>query len=140
MRTYRIDGASFNIPDEWSDKSVNIFSPSGELPGDFSFVITRGSLGDGQNLASYVEQELEGLSKNLLEFRLIRKHETTVDNSLAFNTEFTWKAENKTMVQQQTYVISERDALVLTATTIEKFSREYRRIVENIISSFRISR
>ena len=140
MRTYRIDGASFNIPDEWSDKSVNLFAPSGELPGDFSFVITRGDLGGDQNLASYVEEQLEGLSKTLPEFRLIRKYEATVDKAPAFKAEFTWESENKTMAQQQTYVMSERDVLVLTATTIEKFSREYRRIIENVISSFKISR
>lgn len=140
MRTYRIDEASFNIPDEWKDKSVNVFSPTGELPGDFSFVITRGDLGGDQNLASYVEEQLEGLSNTLPEFRLIRKNETAVDNSHAFNTEFTWKAENKSMAQQQTYVMSERVVLVLTATTIEKFSQEHRRIIDNIISSFSISR
>jgi hypothetical protein len=140
MRTYRIDEASFSIPDEWKDKSVNVFSPTGELPGDFSFVITRDELGGDQILASYVEGQLEELSKTLPEFRLIRKYQTTVNKAPAFNTEFTWKAEEKTMAQQQTYVMSERVVLVLTATTIEKFSREHRRIIDNIISSFSISR
>jgi hypothetical protein len=139
MRIYTIDEASFNIPDEWSDKSVNVFSPSGDLPGDFSFVITRGRLGSDQSLASYVEDQLKELSTTLPQFRLIRKYESAVDNLSAFNTEFTWKAEEKPMVQRQTYVMFERAVLVLTATAIEKFSREYRLVIDNVISSFRKS-
>jgi hypothetical protein len=139
MRIYRIDEASFNIPDEWSDKSVNVFSPSGDLPGDLSFVITRGSLGSGQNLASYVEEQLKELSTTLPQFRLIRKYESTVNTLPAYKTEFTWKAEEKSMIQQQTYVMSDPVVLVLTATTIEKFSREYQLVIDNVISSFRKS-
>lgn len=143
MRAYTIDEASFSIPDEWSDKSVNVFSPAGELPGDFSFVITRGSLGGEQNLASYVDDQLKELSTTLPQFRLIRKYESSVDNSTAFQTEFTWKtddkAEGKMMMQRQIYVNAGRAVLILTATTIEKFSREYQLVIDNLISSFRIS-
>jgi hypothetical protein len=139
MRAYTIDEASFNIPDEWSDKSVNVFSPSGDLPGDFSFVITRGSLGSDQNLASYVEEQLKELSTTLPQFRLIRKYESTVDNLPAYNTEFTWEAEKRPMIQRQTYVMFDRVVLVLTATTVEKFSREYKLVIDNVISSFKKS-
>lgn len=142
MRSYTIDEASFNIPDEWSDKSVNVFSPSGDLPGDFSLVITRDSLPDEQSLGSYVDGQLEELSSTLPQFRLIRRYESTVDNLPAYNAEFTWRAEGnpeaKLMMQRQTYVTSARAVLILTATTIEKFSREYQLIMDNLISSFRI--
>jgi uncharacterized Zn-binding protein involved in type VI secretion len=44
------------------------------------------------------------------------------------------------MVQRQTYAVYKQVVLVLTATAIEKFSRDYQLILENIISSFRMTR
>lgn len=139
MKTYTIDEACFQIPDGWGDNSVNVFSPSGKLPGDFSFVISRDSLKDSQGLDSYVDGQLGELSAALSQYRLIRKSETTVDGLPAFSAEFTWNVQEKTMAQRQTYVATGRQVLVITATTIDKFSRDYNLVVDCILSSFRMS-
>jgi hypothetical protein len=137
MRMYAIDEGRFEIPEEWSDRSVNVFSVSGDLPGDFSFVITRDSIEDQPNFESYVEEQLAALSKTLSQFKLFRKYPTSVDHLPALNAEFTWDAEGKTMAQRQTYVRRQRGVLVFTATTIEKFSPEHEEIIDSILSTFR---
>jgi hypothetical protein len=140
MRRYTIDEGHFEIPEEWSDKSVNVFATSDKLPGDFSFVITRDSLESHQNLETYFEEQLTGLSKTMPKFKLIGRYRATVDQLPAMGAEFTWDTEGKTMVQRQTYAVYKQVVLVLTATAIEKFSRDYQLILENIISSFRMTR
>jgi len=140
MRIYSINEGYFEIPEEWTDRSVNVFSASGDLPGDFSFVITRESLEDNQTFESYVEEQLTALSKTLSRFKLSRKYVASVDRAPVLNAEFTWEAEGKTMVQRQAYVKCGRQALVFTATTVERFSREYREIIDNILSTFRMSK
>src|SRR2546427_12524668 len=140
MRTYSIDEGYFEIPEEWSDRSVNVFAVSDEAPGDFSFIITRDGLEDHQNFESYVEEQLVALSKTLSQFKLFRKHSTSVDRLPALSAEFAWDAEGKTMTQRQTYVKCGRGVLVFTATTIEKFSREHEEIIDNILSTFRRSK
>jgi hypothetical protein len=139
MKTYTIDEACFQIPEGWGDSSVNVFSPSGKLPGDFSFVISRDSLEDGQGLASYVDGQVGELSAVLSQYRLIRKSDMTVDGLPAISTEFTWNVQEKAMAQRQTYVATGRQVLVITATTIDKFSQDYKLIVDRILSSFRMS-
>jgi hypothetical protein len=139
VKTYTINEACFQIPEGWGDSSVNVFSPSGKLPGDLSFVISRDGLEDGQELASYVDGQLGELSATLSQYRLIRKSEMTVDGLPAVSAEFTWNVQEKAMAQRQTYVATGRQVLVMTATTIDKFSREYNLIVDRILSSFRMS-
>ncbi|MBO0859040.1 MAG: DUF1795 domain-containing protein [Chloracidobacterium sp.] len=140
MRIYGINEGYFEIPEEWSDRSVNVFSASGDLPGDFSLVITRESLEDNQNFESYVDEQLNALSKTLSRFKLTGKYAASVDRAPALNAEFTWETEGKRMVQRQVYVKCNRQALVFTATTVERFSQEYWQTIDNILTTFRMSR
>jgi hypothetical protein len=88
MRTYSADEGYFEILEGWGDRPVNDFSVSDEAPGDFPFIITRDNLEDRQNFESYVEEQLAALSKTLSQFKLFRKHPTSVDRLPALSADF----------------------------------------------------
>ncbi|HKX29238.1 MAG TPA: DUF1795 domain-containing protein [Blastocatellia bacterium] len=138
MRTYQIDEASFQLPEGWNDQSVNVFSPPGDLPGDFSLVISRDRLADGQEFGSYVESQLGELSNILARYRLIRRSDGTVGGLRAINAEFTWHSEEQTLAQRQTYVAAGPQVLIMTATAVDKITRDYHLLIDRILSTFKM--
>ena len=137
MGVYQANEASFEVPNEWQDQSVNLFTSSKMVPSEFSLVITRDDPQDGEDLTSYVERQLNQLSKQLLQFNLIYQGETIVDNLQAWEIEFTWTAESGLMYQHQVYLLCKR-ALVMTATSPERLAKDCEAVFSKIVSTLRV--
>jgi hypothetical protein len=140
MLQYITNDAEFDVPDDWTDRSINIFAVGATPPLALSFVISRDYMKPGQELVDFVEEKLAEAAKNLPKFRLISKRQIIVDGSTALQAEFAWYAEKNAMHQRQAYVPSGAKVLILTATAPVKISDEHEEQMNALLASLKLRR
>lgn len=136
MSMYTTNEATFELPAQWADQSLNIFVVGGaEPPMHLSFVISRDTLGPGVELVDHVEKQLSDISKKLRKFRILGKRQVEVAGRPALEAEFTWAADQSPMHQRQQYVKAGQKVLVFTATAPVKISDEHGEQIEALLAS-----
>ncbi|MFO0761714.1 MAG: DUF1795 domain-containing protein [Byssovorax sp.] len=140
MTSYVTNDAEFDVPEEWTDRSINIFAVGSTPPLPLSFVISRDYMKPGQELVDFVEEQLGQTAKNLPKFRLISKRQIVVDGNPALQAEFVWFAEQGAMHQRQAYVPSGAKVLILTATAPVKISDEHEEQMTALLGSLKVKR
>ncbi len=137
MSRYYINEASFDVPDEWPDQSINVFPSSRESSSEFSFVVSRDETKPGEDLYSYVDRQQEELLAQLPGFNLIHCVKTKLSGIDGVDTEFSWVSGGKQMHQRQICVVFGGRALVLTATAQEHHYQKYIQVLNQITDSFK---
>lgn len=138
MIGYRIDEADFEVPEHWSDRTVNIFAVGSKLPLQLSFVITRDDIDKEASLADYAEEKLGELEGKLKQFKLIEKKQLEVAGTTALDAEFKWLSDMGTMHQRQTYVRRRDRVLIFTVTAPRVLNTEQRAHVDAVLASLRL--
>lgn len=133
---YRIQEASFDLPDGLHDQTVNVFTatPSGESP--FNIVVTRASVDGGTPLAEHVSRELAVLQHALAGYTHQWRRDHHVDGRPAEITAAT-VAGPPAMAQRQVYLIDGERAITITASARDQFSPEQFELLNQFLSSFR---
>lgn len=138
MALYTINEAEFDLPDDWIDKTTNIFAAGGKQPPALGFVITREPLDESRDLVEFVEEKLDDITPQLKDFKIREQRQIEVSGGLALDLEFTWRSDAGLMHQRQTYVPCGRVLLILTATARRELRPEHRTQIEGILASFKL--
>lgn len=138
MSVYTINEGELEIPDGWTDKSVNVFAVGTSLPLALSFVISREEFDPQGDLATYAEERLDTVEHQLKDFKVIEKRQIEVAGSTALEAEFTWRGQAGLMYQRQTYVRAGQQVLVFTATSRRELREEHRAQIDAVLSSLRL--
>ncbi len=140
MGHYVMHEATFDVPSEWRDNSVNIFMVVGKgPPADLSFVISRDLLQPGTELVDYVEKQLGDVGKKLRKFRIIGKRQIEVGGRSALEAEFTWVSEQCAMHQIQQYVRLDQKVIVFTASAPVKIADEHQEQIKTLLASIQFN-
>lgn len=137
MTTYQTNEALFEIPEEWKDQTVNIFSVGSQPPLALSVVISRDILKDGQAFSDYADTQIGQYEEKLKDFRLISKRQVAIGDILALEAEFTWNSGKGPMHQRQTFIPHDKRSLTVTVTAPVKISDIHHAQVDRLIQSFR---
>src|SRR5262245_56915616 len=116
MASYTIDEGTFDVPAEWADKSVNVFTLGNSLPLALSLVLTREQLDPDRDLATYGEERLDDVAQQVKDFKIVEQRQIEVAGEVALEAEFTWRIDAGLMYQRQTYIRARHKVLVFTAT------------------------
>lgn len=138
MSTYRMNDAEIDIPEHWSDQTVNIFSASPEPPAPLSLVITRDRLSPGQDLPEFAEARLSQLETQLDSLKIIEKRQIEVGGHFALEAELRWMSKQGAVHQRQVYVEHGERVLVLTATSPGVISAAHAAEFEQVLSSLKL--
>jgi len=142
MSTFFINEGTFEVGDDWDDKSVTALTfPSGQQAPDASFTVTRDPLPPGASgsLVDYVDEQLSKLARSCQQFDLIRRDNATIGEVPGQLIEFTWKTPEAKVVRQiQGVLIREGIALVLTGTAPRDRFADFSDTFDDIIGSFRL--
>ena len=138
--TYRTNELDFELPQGLKDKSMNIFTLHDDGPSEFSMVISRVPLREGQTLADYTALQVQEMQKKMPAFSLLRQSQTQVDGEPAAFLEFAWRAEAGIMHQRQvSFAPKERGLVVMiTGTCQNRFSPEWEQAFESAINSIKL--
>lgn len=123
MTAYYTNEYTFELADEFKDKTVNVFSLTDDGPSDVSLVITRDRRQGNENISDHVARKLREASRTLPQFKLIKCIESRVPGDLpAMSLEFSWVSKEGMIHQQQVSFVAEPefDGVVLTFTASAK--------------------
>jgi hypothetical protein len=141
VRAYEIDEATIQLPDEWADQSVNILASSREMPAEFSLVINRDGMEDGEELSDYVARQEKSLRQELPGLSVTRRGDLPIDGRPAVDLELRWTADTGPVRQRQICVAHEPGkVLTLTATAKEPYYAKYQATLDDIVARMRFRR
>jgi hypothetical protein len=125
----------FEAPETWIDASVlSLVSPE-EGPLRANVLVTRDALGEGEDLAGYVEEQIAELRKKLKAWTLIRR-EMTEDGMVI---EYTFKSqENRVIRQRQLYRGRGDTVYAVSMTHAEERFESVRSTFERIVATFTV--
>ena len=143
MANYRIHEAEFNLPEGLVDKTLNIFSPTGSGPSEFSVVISRDEIADEITLLRYTERQLIEMEKKFSHFKLLRREDVAGSDVPAAEMDYTWKSQGVLMFQRQrVYLVRQTKGgptgmLMVTGTAKGKLGR-WEENLNAILASFQV--
>ncbi len=137
MSLYRIQEATFDLPRELKDKTLNIFAPPGNGPGDFSIVVSRDSVGEGMSLLRYTERQIIEMESKFSQFKLLGRHDVTLGGVPAVELNYTWVSQGtKVQVLQEVALSGAGNVLIVTATAKKGFAA-WEKLLRDFLASFR---
>lgn len=138
MNIFHANEFVLNLPDQFKDKSVNIFALSDEGPSEFGVVIARDKLASGESLVEYVERQVRILGMRASLFRLLHQNQTLVDKYPALELDYTWLSEGGTMHQRQVTVALKSSLLIsFTATCKDRISPKWDAAFREMMATLR---
>ncbi|MBI4706020.1 MAG: DUF1795 domain-containing protein [Deltaproteobacteria bacterium] len=137
MPVFHVDEGSYEVPESWEDSTINIHSVDRAGPGGFSFVVSRESLREGEELLDLADRQLAEVERSLDGFELIEKRQLAIDGKVALEAEFRWRNEAGVTHQRQAYVPCGAKVLIMTATAMNELSEEHGAQVTGLLRSFK---
>jgi len=134
---YTVNEATFDLPAELHDQSVNVFTatPSGASP--FNIVITRAMIEDaGLTLAEHVTREVALQQQTLAGFVHEWRRDHVVDGRPAEITAARIGGR-EVMEQRQVYTLAGDRSLTITASARDGFDPDQLETLRQFIDSFR---
>jgi hypothetical protein len=138
MAIYRMNDAALELPEDWEDKSVNVFATSLSDPFPISLVINRDRMKPGQSLADFAEQRLDEMESMLKQFTMVERRQLEIAGTTALEAEFKWRSDAGLMHQKQTFIPRGERVLVVTVTVPRELREQQRTQIELILSSLQL--
>ncbi len=136
MSIYHINEGTFDLPDNWTDRSMNIFTPDESENPEWNIVISRDKLNEGENLEDYLSAQLEEMPKALPRFRLILEEEIEINEFAGRKVISSWIGEGGTIRQKQYVFVRNGKSLVFTFTVLERLHQKYENILDDFVETF----
>jgi len=122
MARYEHSDVTFDVPRDWSDRSVVAFAEPSK-PGQRSaanVVLTRDTLPKGQTLKNYADKQLVELAKGMNGFDLRKREEKQLGGREAVELRFGWVGGNGPIEQRLTMVQGPKDKILTFTTTVTR--------------------
>ena len=116
---YFTNEASFNLPPELHDKTFQIFTVTADGPSEFTVVISRNALSDGENLAVIAERLPRELKAKIPTCQIRYAKLGRLGAEPAFFLEYSFVEQGSLLLQRQfclIYAGTDRDPLLLQVT------------------------
>ncbi len=138
MSLYHINEGTFDLPDDWSDRSMNIFTPDESEKPEWNIVISRDALKEGENLEDYLSVQLTEMPKALPRFRVLLQQDIKVSDFPGKKVVATWIGEGGTIRQTQVVLVKNAKSLVFTFTVLERLHLKYENVLNQFIETFEL--
>jgi hypothetical protein len=107
---------SFEVPDDWEDKSITAFAPRRDTPIGSSVTITRELNKEGKALRALAASQLATVAKSFPGFELKQTRDGTVGGLAAIVSDFTWQGDTGSLAQRHVLVIFKQWIYAITFT------------------------
>jgi hypothetical protein len=138
MTMFHTDEVSFELPEGWVDRSINLFVPPAN-PSGFSFVMSRQELA-GQGLAPFVASALATLAKEWPRFVVLGQRDRMVGPLQGREARVKWAPKGQPYYQHQVYAPYYGTALIFTATTPFRFASQCESLLDQALAAVKFRR
>ena len=133
---YRINEGTFDLPQTWRDRTVNIIA-SDNSPFQVAMSVTRDDLPWGLAFAEYLEDQLARAEKALTGYDLIGRRDLLIDGIGAHEFEATWQRDAAPVHMLTTILDMGPKAMIVTVSVEGRMSEGQRHEMRRIVESFR---
>jgi hypothetical protein len=138
MATFHTDEVSFELPEGWVDRSVNLLAPPDQRTG-FTLVLSRQALGD-KELGPFVAGALQRLAKEWPRFTVLGQRDRRVGPLAGREARVRWAPKGEPYYQHQVYVPYYGTALIFTATTAFRFAAQCDALLDQALAAVKFRR
>lgn len=128
------------LPDQYQDRTVNVFTLSGENAPAFN--ISRDTLSDGEMLQDYIDRQLALMDKHLKGWKLSQREATVLGENVAYGEYIhaSYLRDNQRVFQQQAvFNTAAEHILVFTMTRVGKITDTNSQCFQALLASFRFN-
>ncbi|URQ59653.1 DUF1795 domain-containing protein [Pantoea alhagi] len=128
------------LPDQYQDRTVNVFTLSGKNTPTFN--ISRDTLNSGEALPDYIDRQLALMDKHLKEWKLSLREAAVLGGELVHGEciHASYLRDNRRVFQQQAvFNTAGNHILVFTMTRAEKLRSMDSQHFQTLLASFRFN-
>ncbi len=123
MGLVHIDEMSFELPDGWEDKTLNVFADGPEGKSVFNVVVSRDDL-DGEELPAFIDGQLASLVRSQPHYSVMGKRATTAGGLPAVESKLRMRTKVAVIYQRQVAVAYYGRVLMFTAASPMRLSSQ----------------
>lgn len=105
MPTYQMNDAALDLPEEFTDGTMHLFSTGKDAASKFTFVVSRADMEPGDTVDTFVERLVSQMRKTLPRFELKNIQVREIDGETGREVEYVWVSEGTPLHQRQTVVV-----------------------------------
>lgn len=125
------------LPDQYQDRTVNVFAPSEENRPAFN--ISRDTLNEGETLAKYIDRQLALMDNHLKGWKISQREATVLGENLISGEciHASYLRDKRRLFQQQAvFNTTDSHILVFTMSHTEKLSNRDSQLFQTLLASF----
>lgn len=133
----------FDLPEPLIDKTHHIFSLEEEGPSEFNLVINHHAIEQDESPQGYGSRLMAEMEKSLPRYQLHASGSMKIADQDALWLIYSWVQNNQKLHQAQANFFldkgpGKRQVIQITATTLGKFSDEWKQTFETFLSSIKL--
>lgn len=137
---YYFNEGSLELPQEWQDKTIHIFSATKDNNSNgLSFTISRDNMPWGMAFDEFAEREIVSLSRQLKNYRQLNKQTGTLAEHHMVSNEFSWDAEQGHIHQYMVFIDTKPQVLIFTATMVGLLSEQQKEKIDVILQTLKLN-
>lgn len=145
MPEYQMHDAVIDLPEQFKDKTMHLFTADEAGGSTFTFVVSRAPVEADDTVQIFATRLVSEMRKTLPGFELNYLHESEVDKVTAREIDYRWMSEGTQLHQRQTVVMSpvsehDRTAISFIGTTSKGFTRETEKTYLELVASVALKR
>src|SRR5262245_38506826 len=117
MKMQNIGEGTLDIPVEWYNNTINIFTEHAPGLKGLSITVNRDRLPTGQRFEDYADDQAQNLPRQLTRFDLIKTESVELDGRAGRLFEFTWHAGEAGPVHQILLVVADGNIVLSLAAS-----------------------
>jgi len=136
----QIGEGSLDIPNDWHNATVNIFTAAPPGSKGLSVTVNRDKVAYGTSIHDYAADQRNKLKDQLQSYQLINEASITVDGQPGQLLEFTWTSPDTGDIHQLLLTLAHGQvAINFAATCVGKMTEEQRKTLIAMLLSFRFN-
>jgi hypothetical protein len=106
MSRYQMNDASFDLPEQFKDGTMHLFTVERNGANAFTFVVSRADMEAGDTVDTFAQKLVQQMRKTLPRFELKSLRAREVDGETAREVDYVWVSQGTPLHQRQTIVMS----------------------------------
>lgn len=136
MSLYHINEGMIQLSDEWTDRTMNVFTPDESDNPEWNIVVSRDKLDASETLNGYLNKQIEEMPKVLPRFQVKSNEEIEINGFTARKVVSIWVGEKGTLRQKQIVFVEDGKSLVFTFSVLERLHQKHENVLDEFVHSF----
>jgi|GEM_PF-1405766 len=145
MPSYQMNDASIDLPEQFKDGTMHLFTVERNGSNAFTFVVSRADMDESDTVDTFAHKLVQQMRKTLPRFELKNLRAREVDGETAREVDYMWVSQGTPLHQRQTVVMARgasptrRRAISFIGTCPNGFTAEWAEQYQKLVASVKLA-